>query len=78
MTLPHERTRAVLRTRDFLRDLLDRKKTPRVPLAVRQRASYLLKHYPDSTDILRISRGDTADIFDGRSVQLWRAAGGMP
>lgn len=46
MTLPDERTRAVLNARDFLRELLDPKKTPRVPLEVRRRARSILKHYP--------------------------------
>ena len=46
MTLPNERRRAVMLARDFLRDLLDPKKTPRVPSEVRKRASSVLKHYP--------------------------------
>jgi len=48
MTLPDERTRAVLSAGDFLLDLLDPKKTPRVPLSVRRRASAVLHHFPDS------------------------------
>lgn len=47
MTLPDERYRAVKWTEDFLKDLLDPKKTPRVPRAVRQRAYSCLRHYPD-------------------------------
>lgn len=46
MTLPDERYRAVKSARDFLRDLLDPKKTPRVPREVRRRAASVLKHYP--------------------------------
>lgn len=46
MTLPIERTNAVLRTEKFLIDLRDPKKYPRVPKAVREEASRLLKHYP--------------------------------
>lgn len=46
MTMPSERTAAVLNTREFLLELLDPKKTPRVPLEIRKRASMLLKHYP--------------------------------
>lgn len=48
MTLPDERLRALIAARNFLRDLLDPKKTPRVPLDVRRRARSVLKHYPDS------------------------------
>lgn len=46
MTLPTERTQAVLRVERFLMDLRDPKKYPRVPKAVRQEASRLLRHYP--------------------------------
>lgn len=46
MTLPDERYRAVKWTEQFLQDLLDPKKTPRVPKAVRQRAYSCLRHYP--------------------------------
>jgi hypothetical protein len=46
MTLPYERYSAVLRTKEFLFGLLDPSKTPRVPLAVRQEARSLLKHFP--------------------------------
>lgn len=46
MTLPNERRRSIEVTRDFLRDLLDPKKTPRVPRAVRDRAYRCLRHYP--------------------------------
>lgn len=46
MTLPVERTQAVLRTEEFLKDLLDPKKTPRVPRQIRDRAYRCLRHYP--------------------------------
>lgn len=46
MTLPDERRRAVVNTREFLRSLLDPKKTPKVPKSIRAEARYLLKHYP--------------------------------
>lgn len=46
MTLPCERYNAVKRTEQFLVDLLDPKKTPRVPKVVRQQAYYCLRHYP--------------------------------
>ena len=51
MTIPSERTRAVLYTQDFLMDLLDPKKTPRVPKEIRRRASALLRHYPSDHDM---------------------------
>ena len=46
MTVPRERTNAVIYTEKFLKDLLDPKVTPRVPRAIRQRALSLLRHYP--------------------------------
>jgi hypothetical protein len=46
MTIPLERTNAVIWTEQFLLDLLDPKKTPRVPKDIRQHAGHLLRHYP--------------------------------
>lgn len=46
MPTPDERTRALLHTKLFLDELLDRKVTPRVPAAVRRHALGLLRHYP--------------------------------
>ena len=51
MTMPRERTQAVLRTERFLIDLRDPKKYPRVPKAVREEASRLLRHYPSKYHI---------------------------
>lgn len=51
MTLPIERTNAVLRTERFLMDLRDPKKYPRVPKAVREEAQRLLRHYPSKYDM---------------------------
>ena len=46
MTLPYERTNAVLNTEKFLLDLCNPKATPRVPKEVRDQARRLLRHYP--------------------------------
>lgn len=46
MTIPYERTRALVYTYDFLNRLLDGQQTPRVPPAVRAEARALLRHYP--------------------------------
>lgn len=46
MTMPDERKRAVNITRQFLTDLMDSKKTPRVPKEIRKEAYRCLKHYP--------------------------------
>ena len=54
MTLPNERTQAVLRVERFLMDLCNPKKYPRVPKAVREEASRLLKHYPSQYNMVYI------------------------
>lgn len=46
MTMPNERRFAVVRTEQFLKDLMDPKKTPRVPKAIREEAYRCLRHYP--------------------------------
>ena len=46
MTMPNERRWAIENTEIFLRDLMDPKKTPRVPSAIRKEAYRCLKHYP--------------------------------
>lgn len=56
MTLPYERTRAVVQTEEFLKDLINPKKTPKVPKEVRKQAYSLLRHYPNSIDMEIISK----------------------
>lgn len=46
MTLPHEEVNSLKSVRQFLYDLLDPSKTPRVPREIRKRAHRLSKHYP--------------------------------
>lgn len=53
MTLPDERYRAVKQAEQLLRDLCDPAKTPRIPQAIRQRASGCLRHYPGTWDMDR-------------------------
>lgn len=51
MTLPMERINAIRNAKNFLYSLLDSKKTPKVPSAVRKEASRILKHYPMEVDM---------------------------
>jgi hypothetical protein len=51
MTTPEERTRAVLKTREFLCALTHPTRTPGMPEAVRQQAVTLLRHYPGTGDM---------------------------
>lgn len=55
MTLPIERTNAVLNVERFLMDLRDPKKYPRVPKAVREEAHRLLRHYPSKYNMKYIA-----------------------
>lgn len=61
MTVPVERTNAVLWTQEFLVDLCNPKKTPRVPKDVRERARRLLRHYPSEFDMDVIARREDGD-----------------
>ena len=51
MTIPAERTRAIIETRRFLEELLSQRLTPDVPDAVRKQARALLRHYPFGSEI---------------------------
>lgn len=62
MTLPDERTRSVRNARNFLRSLLDPKKTPRVPKAIRREAYWCLRHFPSDFDIEMMLEGDS-EVF---------------
>ena len=64
MTLPIERTNAVLNVERFLMDLCIPKKTPRVPSEVRRQARSLLKHYPRKFDMM-----DPAESFE--PIEEW-------
>lgn len=46
MTLPHEEYNSLNSARRFLFDLLDPKKTPRVPKYIRKEAYRITKHFP--------------------------------
>lgn len=56
MTLPDERYRSIMQTRQFLLDLLDTRKTPRVPRTVRNAASRCLRHFPGELDLDQIEQ----------------------
>ena len=67
MTLPRERSLTVKYTRDFLYDLLDSKKTPRVPKEIRDRARRLLRHFPSDFDIERAGE-KCPEVFDKSNI----------
>ncbi|QAY90701.1 hypothetical protein CUN63_12490 [Pseudomonas sp. ACM7] len=49
MTMPHERTRAVIQTREFLVEL---SREDSLPERVRRDARFLLRHFPAERDVL--------------------------
>ena len=62
MTMNYERRNAVNRTRELLFDLLNPKKTPRVPKAIREEARCCLKHYPGEY-YMEIAKEQAPEIF---------------
>lgn len=62
MTMPVERRWAVRNTEQFLLDLMDPKKTPRVPKEIRNRARQCLKHYP-SQFYMELASIDSPRVF---------------
>ena len=71
MTLPDERYRAVMQTAKFLQALSYSNEIKRVPLAVRQEARALLRHYPSEYDMKKVSQ-TSADIFAERMEDVTR------
>ena len=68
MTLPRERYRSVIQTREFLVSLVTPSETPRVPSSVRQEARSLLKHYPDPLAMEEAASG-APSVFAGVTAQ---------
>ena len=56
MTLPDERYRALKWAEQFMQDLMDSSKTPRVPKAVRAQARSILRHYPGEYYLEQMAR----------------------
>lgn len=51
MTMPDERTRALLLAGELLTQLASSVRTPDVPDAIRKQAQHILRHYPSRSDI---------------------------
>jgi len=51
MTMPFERTRAVLQTREFLRWVLSAEATSEMLMQAKREARALLRHYPSTSDM---------------------------
>ena len=68
MTLPDERYRAVVYTRQFLLRLLT---TPRIPKAVKAEARSCLRHYPSDWD-MQCAAAASPEVFQERMEDLHR------
>jgi len=71
MTLPDERYSAVVQTAKFLHSLCYSSEIKRVPLAIRQEARRLLRHYPSEWD-MRIVAEEMPSIFQEKMEPLYR------
>jgi len=66
MTMPDERYRAVRQAEQFLKDLCDPTKSPRVPKQIRREASSILRHYPCTWDMDRAAHS-CPQVFESRN-----------
>jgi len=62
MTVPNERRNSIKMAREFLWSLLDPKKTPKVPRAIRKQARSVLRHFPGELD-MKIARVRAPGVF---------------
>jgi hypothetical protein len=68
MTLPDERYRAVVKTQEFLVEILN---TPRVPKAIKEQARWCLRHYPTDWDMQRTAL-QAPDVFQEQMEPVTR------
>ncbi|MEB0027956.1 BPSL0761 family protein [Pseudomonas sp. MH9.2] len=61
MTMPNERTRAVIQTGEFLLEL---SRDSSLPERIRRDAKFLLRHYPDQFQMLLAGRIEEASDSD--------------
>lgn len=55
MTMPDERYRAMVEGLKLIEDLLIPQATPRVPNSIRQRARWIMRHYPNASEMERLA-----------------------
>jgi len=71
MTLPDERYRAVLRTRQLLLNLCNPQHTPRVSKLVRDEARFCLHHFPSEWDLREAAR-EAPHVFQEKIEPVYR------
>jgi hypothetical protein len=69
MTLPNEWFISMRKNREFLFDLLNPEKTPRVPSEIRKRASECLKHFPMKPEIDDLEKMHT-NMYKDKNIIL--------
>lgn len=75
MTVPFERTRALLLTREMLQRLASSKDSAQVPVSLRDEAASLLRHYPTYADI-ELAHQAHPEIFGKRpAIPPWLGIG---
>jgi len=72
MTMPDERYRAMVEGMKLIRDLTLSSVTPRVSREVRDRARWVLRHYPSAYEMRKIANEATLSLstvdFNGREI----------
>lgn len=64
MTMPTERTRALLFALDFLKEVLNKEKNPTIPDDIRRQAEVVLRHYPSKFEIRLIAEHESRHTQD--------------
>jgi len=62
VTVPFQRTRALIKAKQFLETMMDPKQTPRTPRWMRFKAKEILRHYPALTE-LELAHKAVPDTF---------------
>jgi hypothetical protein len=69
LTLPHERTRSVIKTEEFLREL---SRNTELPQDIRSYAKSLLRHYPSANQIFSLGRLEECLVIDAQDDEYRR------
>ncbi|EPQ8820816.1 BPSL0761 family protein [Pseudomonas aeruginosa] len=69
MTLPYERTRAIVKTEEFLREL---SRDANLPQDIRSYAKSLLRHYPSAAEVLSLGRLEECLVSDAHDDEYQR------
>ena len=75
MTLPYERTRAILGAEELLKELLDPNKHAETTAETRRDIKWALRHYPEEHDINTIAQNcpDELSRTDAPEILQWKS-----